>query len=64
MNDLETKESLLSALRAATTRAPTAEELDKQRVSFIIGTLKESSGVTRSKVQEVLDKQEGKRGAK
>jgi hypothetical protein len=64
MTDLKTNESLLSALRAATTRTPTAEELNKQRVSFIIGTLKESSGVTRSKVQEVLDKQEGKRGPK
>jgi hypothetical protein len=63
MNELKTKESLLSALRAATTRALTAEELAKQRVSFIIGTLKEGSGVTRSKVQEVLENQEGKRCA-
>jgi hypothetical protein len=62
MTELKTKESLLSALRAATTRAPTADEINRQRVSFIIGTLKETSGVTRSKVQEVLDKQEGKKG--
>ncbi|MFO1185934.1 MAG: hypothetical protein U1E56_14290 [Bauldia sp.] len=60
MTDLKTKESLLTALRAAAERPPTGDELRKQRVSFILGSLKESSGVTRAKVEEVIAAQEGR----
>ena len=61
MVELKTRESLLSALKWATAHPPTPEELGKQRESFIMGSLKESSGVTRSRIREVLARQEGKK---
>jgi hypothetical protein len=63
MTELKTNESLLAALRRASTRTPTAEEVEKQRISFIMGSVKKSSGVTRARIQEVLAQQEGKRTA-
>jgi hypothetical protein len=60
MTDLKTSESLLSALRRAAT-TPSAEEIEQQRVSFIMGSLSERSSVTRARVQEVLAQQEGKK---
>ena len=59
MTELKTDANLLRALQRASTRKPTAEELRQQRVSFIMGLLKENSGVTRSRIQEVLAKQDG-----
>jgi hypothetical protein len=64
MNGLKTERSLLGALHRASTRTPTAEELRKQRVSFIMGSLKESSGVTRARVEQVLSEQEGRKAGK
>jgi hypothetical protein len=59
VTNLKTKESTLEALMQASRHRPTAEELHRQRVSFIMGSLKEESAVTRAKVQEVLANQEG-----
>lgn len=61
MTELKTSELLLAALKEASKRGLTAEELNKQRISFIMGSLKESSTVTRSRIQEVLAEQEGKK---
>jgi hypothetical protein len=61
MTELKTSELLLAALEEASKRELTAEELNKQRVSFIMGSLKESSTVTRSRFEEVLAEQEGKK---
>jgi hypothetical protein len=63
MTNLQTKESLLTNLRAAAKRRPSSEELRKQRVSFILGTLKDTSTVTRAQVTEILAAQEGKNPA-
>lgn len=41
----------------------TAEEIEKQRVSFIMGMLKEDSTVTRAKVSQVLAAQQGRKSA-
>lgn len=60
MTNLKTKESTLRALQKASSRQPSEDELRKQRVSFIMGTLKSASAVTRAKVEEVLAKQEGR----
>jgi hypothetical protein len=60
MVELKTQESLLRALKRAAARRLTAEELEKQRVSFIVGSLKENSAVTRARIREVLAQQEGK----
>lgn len=59
MSMLKTDERLLNALHAASQWKATPGELRAQRVSFIIGALKEESGVTRSRIDEVLAEQEG-----
>ncbi len=56
---LQTSEALLRALTESTARAPTAEEVRSQRVSFIMGSLRDDSTVTRARVQEILKQQEG-----
>ncbi len=63
MTDLKTDESLLSELRSAATRIPTAEELEKQRVSFVMGSLGKNSTATRAQVEEILARQDGKKRA-
>jgi hypothetical protein len=63
MPDLKTDESLLDALKRASTHSQTADEVERQRVSFIMGSLKTSSGVTRAQVQEILAQHEGKRAS-
>ena len=49
MTELKTREELLSALRRASTRELSAQELHNQRVSFVMGSLKEESGITRAR---------------
>ena len=61
MTEIKTDESLLSALRKASTRSPTAEELRRQRISFVMGSLKADSDVTRARVEELLELQEGRK---
>jgi hypothetical protein len=61
MADLKTDEGLLRALKVASSRKPTAAELHRQRVSFIMGIVKDTSGITRARVAEVLAGQEGKK---
>lgn len=63
MTDLKTDKSLLSELRSAATRIPTAEELEKQRVSFVMGSLGKNSTATRAQVEEILARQDGKKRA-
>jgi hypothetical protein len=60
---LKTQASLLDALHKASTQTTTAEELQKQRVSFIMGSLKHNSSVTRARVEDVLAEQEGRKGS-
>ena len=64
MTELRTKPELLRALQQASRHRLSANELKKQRVSFIMGGLSEKSGVTRSRVKEVLEAQEGTRDRK
>ena len=63
MTELKTNQELLEALRNSATRVPTAEELEKQRVSFVMGSLGKNSTATRAQVEEMLAKQEGKKRA-
>jgi hypothetical protein len=59
MANLRTTEALLRALRKASDRPLTANELQRQRVSYIMGILKGDSGITRARVEKVLAEQEG-----
>jgi hypothetical protein len=64
MTNLKTKESTLQALERASRNPPTPEEMKKQRVSFIMGSLNKDSHVTRAKIQEILAEQEGNKPKK
>jgi hypothetical protein len=60
MTNLKTKESTLDALAKAASQSPTKEEIEKQRVSFIMGSLNAESPITREKVVKILaDQQRG-----
>ena len=59
MTSLKTKESTLRAIREASEHPPGAAEVQKQRISFIMGSLGDESTVTRARVQEILAQQEG-----
>ncbi|MCF3640472.1 hypothetical protein LXM94_10900 [Rhizobium sp. TRM95111] len=64
MPDLKTQESLLKSLRIAAARSKlTPEELYKQRVSFIMGSLSDSSTLTRAQVTKALADIEGRKSA-
>lgn len=62
-SNLKTKETLLRTLRRAGAKKLSAEELQKQRVSFVIGSLSAESSVTRAQVKEVLANFEGRKSA-
>jgi hypothetical protein len=51
---LKTDQSLLSELRNAAEQKPSQAELAAQRISFVYGFMKPSSGVTREQVRRVL----------
>lgn len=55
MTELKTSEALLSALQKGT-RPLTAAERYRQRVSFILGSLKPDSTITRDQVESILAK--------
>lgn len=59
MSDVRTRASLLEALRQAAERPMTAEEIARQRVSFVMGSLGDGSTLTRARVQEILAQQDG-----
>lgn len=59
MADLRTKPALLEALQRAATKSLTHEEVREQRVSFVMASLKEGSGVTRAQVNRELANRDG-----
>jgi hypothetical protein len=63
MTELQTDQALINRLKIAAARELTAEEVNKQRVSYILGTLKNESTVTRSRIKDVLAEHEGKKSA-
>ncbi|MGA2493734.1 MAG: hypothetical protein ABSF67_12375 [Roseiarcus sp.] len=63
MTKLKTDPGLLQKLMAAASHDLTTEQLRKQRVSFIMGSLKRESPITRDKIQKVLAAHEGDKSA-
>jgi hypothetical protein len=63
MTETKTSEALLNALRNAAAHKPTAEELNRQRVSYIMGFLDSKSAVTRAEVEAVLAEHEGRKAS-
>jgi hypothetical protein len=54
MTELKTEAKLLDKLKKSATHIMTNDEKHKQKVSFILGSVDEKSGVTRERVEEVL----------
>lgn len=63
MTDLKTDQLLLDRIRKAATHVPTEDEVRNQRISFVMGALDKGTKVTRSLVEEVLGKQEGRKAS-
>ena len=61
MTELRTDPAVLAALREVTRRTPSAEQIEQQRLSFVMGVLPESNNMTREQVREVLERQRGER---
>ncbi len=59
MTGIKTDPSLLEALRKSAGKRLTAEQLRKQKVSFIMGSLKSDSSITREFVEKELKKLDG-----
>lgn len=60
LNEIRTDADLLRRLKEAARRPVTAEELQRQRVSFVFGNMDEKSSMTRGDVERVLDRADGK----
>lgn len=58
-NDIKTEPSLLKRLHASAGKSLTREQMFKQRVSFIYGSLPQDSTITRQQIVEVLSGEEG-----
>lgn len=63
MTDIRTNAKLLKALKSVPNRKLTEDELYKQRISFIMGSLSDDSTVTRAQVTKVLSDFEGRKSA-
>jgi hypothetical protein len=63
MTDLKSSDELLLQLHLAAERELTSEELHRQRISYIYGTLKDDNTVTRARIDEVLSELEGRKSA-
>jgi hypothetical protein len=61
MPELKTDQALLTALQNASSREPGHEQLERQRLSFVMGTLPEENDMTRDQVLDVLERQEGRK---
>lgn len=63
MNELRTDDRLLRRIAAAASRSLTADEISRQKISFIIGSLSDDSTVTRAQIKSVLAKHDGEKTA-
>lgn len=62
-NEPKTEGRLLERLKRAAERGVTADELRRQRVSFVYGNLPEGSTLTRDQVASALARMEGESAA-
>ncbi len=54
MKDIKTDESLLAMLYAAAGRKMTAEEIEEQRLSYVMSALSSKNTLTRDQVRAML----------
>ncbi len=55
LTKLKTDASLIQALEKAASHKPSAAEIFEQKVSFIYGSIKDDTGVTRERIKQILD---------
>ena len=63
MTELKTNKSTLKALKEAARRQLTPDEIQQQRISFVMGSLDAESSITREKVEKLLAEQRGIKAA-
>lgn len=63
MGDVKTNAKFLEELRSSAGRAMTAEEIRRQRESFIMGSVSDKSSMTREQVRRILDEREGRKAS-
>lgn len=63
MPELKTDPELLAALKRALSLPQSPEEVQQQRLSFIMGSLKTTNEITRAEVKQILAQQEGRKVA-
>jgi hypothetical protein len=60
IENIRTSPDLLRAIKEASTRTQTADEIKQQRISFVYGSLGAKSAVTRAQVENALERHEGR----
>jgi hypothetical protein len=60
IDNIRTSPDLLRAIKDASTRTPSADEIKQQRISFVYGSLGAKSSVTRAQVEDALERHEGR----
>lgn len=58
--NLKTDSALLASLREAKSKTMTEEEIREQRVSFVYSSMGDKSDISRERIKEILDQQEGR----
>ena len=64
MTDLKTDPVLIRRLEEAAHATMSHDQLREQRISFIIGNLRDDSPINREKVKRVLAEQEGEKSTR
>jgi len=57
--ELRTSEALLRKLQDAVRRKQTRQEIDRQRISFVYGSMSFSSDITKEEVESLVNQQAG-----
>lgn len=60
MLNLRTDPRLLDALKSASMRYPSVDQIERQRLSFVMGTLSTANHMTRQDVKKIIDLHEGR----
>lgn len=59
IKELKTSDSLTRALQEAVGQKSSVDELHRQRVSFIYGSVSSKDGITHARIEEILAGHEG-----
>ena len=60
--EIRTSDTLLAALKLASSRPTTGAQLLEQRASYVYGSMKPNSSISKERIKEVLAQQQGGQG--